>query len=100
MTSAEQPAAKDYAGLAITKLPQIIFVAAETINDQRHLVSTRTTCQFPYDLYGGVLHPMNIRSVHVVVVERDLFILETNGSKRISLRLFGALVVVPAPGLN
>jgi hypothetical protein len=34
------------------------------------------------------------------VAERDFIILETNGSKRISLRLFGALVVVPAPGLN
>ena len=35
----------------------------------------------------------------MVVVERDFIFLEPNGSKRISLRLFGALlVVVPAPG--
>jgi hypothetical protein len=35
-----------------------------------------------------------------VVVERDLFILQTNGSNGLSLRLFGARVVVSAPGLN
>ena len=41
-------------------------------------------------------------SLLVVVVERDFIILQTNGSNGylLSLRLFGALVVVPAPGLN
>ena len=32
--------------------------------------------------------------------KRLYFILETNGSKRTSLRLFGALVVVPTPGVT
>ena len=36
----------------------------------------------------------------VVVVERDFIILQTNGSNGLSLHLFGALVVVSAPGLN
>jgi hypothetical protein len=50
------------------------------------------------------MHLQDPTAVHTAVRmwwwKEILFILETNGSERISLRLFKSLVVVPAPGLN